>query len=81
MGLNAFFAFTVVGALGFPSGRTRSSLRIRGVVRGPQLHRVSFGVISYCLIALLSGRARKVSPILYVVAAMLLARYIFLHGG
>ena len=42
---------------------------------------VSFGVISYCLIALLSGRARKVSPILYVVAALLLARYIFLQGG
>jgi AGZA family xanthine/uracil permease-like MFS transporter len=42
---------------------------------------VSFGVISYCLIALLSGRVRKVSPILYVVAALLLARYIFLGGG
>jgi adenine/guanine/hypoxanthine permease len=42
---------------------------------------VSFGVISYCLIALLSGRGRKVSPILYVVAALLLARYIFLQGG
>ena len=39
---------------------------------------VSFGVISYCVIALLSGRFRKVSPILYVVAALLLARYIFL---
>ena len=42
---------------------------------------VSFGVISYCLIALLSGQGRKVSPILYVVAALLLARYIFLPGG
>lgn len=42
---------------------------------------VSFGVISYCLIALLSGRGRKVSPILYVVAALLLARYIFLQAG
>ena len=42
---------------------------------------VSFGVISYCLIALLSGRGRKVSLILYVVAALLLARYIFLQGG
>ena len=42
---------------------------------------VSFGVIAYCLIAALSGRARKVSPILYVVAVLLLARYIFLQGG
>ena len=42
---------------------------------------VSFGVISYCLIALLSGRFRKVSPILYVVALLLLARYIFLDSA
>jgi AGZA family xanthine/uracil permease-like MFS transporter len=42
---------------------------------------VSFGVISYCLIALLSGRGRKVSPIMYVVTALLLARDIFLGGG
>ncbi len=42
---------------------------------------VSFGVISYCLIALLSGRFAKVSPVLYVVAALLLARYIFLGSG
>ncbi|WP_245873003.1 NCS2 family permease, partial [Deinococcus planocerae] len=39
---------------------------------------VSLGVISYCAIKLLSGRARQVSPILYVVAALLLARYIWL---
>jgi len=42
---------------------------------------VSFGVISYCLIAVLSGRFRKVSPILYVVALLLLARYIFLDSA
>ena len=42
---------------------------------------VSFGVISYCAIALLSGRVRKVSPILYVVALLLLARYVFLGEG
>jgi AGZA family xanthine/uracil permease-like MFS transporter len=42
---------------------------------------VSFGVISYCAIALLSGRPRKVSIILYVVALLLLARYIFLGAG
>jgi len=42
---------------------------------------VSFGVISYCAIKLLSGRGRLVSPILYVVALLLLARYIFLSEG
>ena len=42
---------------------------------------VSLGVISYCAIKLLSGRARQVSPILYVVAALLLARYIWLTEG
>ncbi|WP_034388792.1 NCS2 family permease [Deinococcus sp. YIM 77859] len=41
---------------------------------------VSLGVISYCAIKLFSGQARRVSPILYVVAALLLARYIWLMG-
>ena len=39
---------------------------------------VSFGVISYCVIKLVAGEGKKVSPILYVVAALLIARYIFL---
>ncbi|MBB6015349.1 NCS2 family permease (plasmid) [Deinococcus sp. D7000] len=42
---------------------------------------VSLGVISYCAIKLLSGRAKEVSPILYVVGALLLARYIWLNEG
>lgn len=42
---------------------------------------VSFGVLSYCALKLLTGRARSVSPILYGVAALLLARYLFLSGG
>jgi AGZA family xanthine/uracil permease-like MFS transporter len=42
---------------------------------------VSFGVISYCVIKVLSGEAKKVSPILYVVTLLLLARYIFLSEG
>jgi AGZA family xanthine/uracil permease-like MFS transporter len=42
---------------------------------------VSFGVIAYCAIKLLSGEGRKVSPILYVVALLLVARYVFLAGG
>ncbi len=42
---------------------------------------VSLGVISYCAIKLLSGRAKQVSPILYAVAAALLARYIWLTEG
>jgi AGZA family xanthine/uracil permease-like MFS transporter len=39
---------------------------------------VSFGVISYAAIMLLSGRGRKVDPLLYVVAAALIVRYVWL---
>ncbi|GAA5512874.1 adenine permease AdeP [Deinococcus carri] len=41
---------------------------------------VSLGVISYCAIKLFSGQMRRVSPILYGVAALLLIRYIWLVG-
>jgi adenine/guanine/hypoxanthine permease len=39
---------------------------------------VSLGVIAYCAIKLFTGQGRKVHPILYVVAALLVARYVFL---
>ncbi|WP_447925988.1 NCS2 family permease [Georgenia muralis] len=39
---------------------------------------VSLGVISYCAIKLFTGDGRKVHPILYVVALLLVARYVFL---
>jgi AGZA family xanthine/uracil permease-like MFS transporter len=39
---------------------------------------VSFGVISYAGINLLCGRGRKVDPLLYAVAALLIARYVWL---
>lgn len=42
---------------------------------------VSFGVIAYCVIKLASGEGKKVSPILYVVALLLIARYVFLSAG
>jgi AGZA family xanthine/uracil permease-like MFS transporter len=41
---------------------------------------VSFGVVSYALIKLLSGKGRDVDPLLYLVAAALIARYIWLAG-
>jgi AGZA family xanthine/uracil permease-like MFS transporter len=41
---------------------------------------VSFGVISYAAIKLLSGRAKDVHPLLYGVAALLIIRYIWLGG-
>lgn len=37
---------------------------------------VSAGIISYCAIKLLTGRGKEISPILYIVAALLVARYI-----
>jgi len=39
---------------------------------------VSFGVISYAAIMLLTGRGKRVDPLLYVVAALLVARYAWL---
>lgn len=39
---------------------------------------VSFGVISYAALKLLSGRAREVDPLLFGVAAVLIARYVWL---
>ena len=41
---------------------------------------VSFGVIGYSAIMLLSGRGRSVDPLLYGVAALLIARYVWLTG-
>ena len=41
---------------------------------------VSFGVISYAAIKLLSGRGQEVDPLLYLVAALLVARYVWLGG-
>jgi AGZA family xanthine/uracil permease-like MFS transporter len=41
---------------------------------------VSFGVISYAAIKLCTGRGRTVDPILYVVAALLMVRYVWLSG-
>jgi AGZA family xanthine/uracil permease-like MFS transporter len=41
---------------------------------------VSFGVIGYAAIKLLSGRGKEVDPLLYLVAALLIARYAWLSG-
>ncbi|HEY0396189.1 MAG TPA: NCS2 family permease [Candidatus Elarobacter sp.] len=41
---------------------------------------VSFGVISYAAIKLFSGRGKEVDPLLYGVAALLVARYVWLSG-
>ncbi|MGO0578175.1 NCS2 family permease [Ornithinimicrobium panacihumi] len=39
---------------------------------------VSIGIISYCLIKVLTGKAKEVHWILYIVALLLVARYIWL---
>lgn len=39
---------------------------------------VSFGLISYCAIKAFSGQPKQVNPVLYLVAALLVVRYIFL---
>jgi len=40
---------------------------------------VSFGVLSYVLLKLVSGKRREVHPLVFVFAALFLARYIFLR--
>ena len=39
---------------------------------------LALGFISYPLIRLIEGRWREVSPLLYVVAMLFIARYVFL---
>lgn len=39
---------------------------------------ISFGVISYAIINLLSGKSSKVSPLMYVLAIIFLCKYVFL---
>jgi AGZA family xanthine/uracil permease-like MFS transporter len=41
---------------------------------------VSFGVISYVVIKASTGGARKINPVLYIVAALLVVRYAWLAG-
>ena len=41
---------------------------------------ISFGIIAWVLIHALSGRAREVSPLMYVMAVLLAARYAYLGG-
>jgi len=40
---------------------------------------ISFGLLSYALLKLASGRGRGVHPLVYVFAALFLARYLFLR--
>jgi adenine/guanine/hypoxanthine permease len=42
---------------------------------------LSLGVISYCLIKACAGQARRVSPVLYGVGALMVARYVWLGAG
>lgn len=41
---------------------------------------IAFGFISYSLLKLVTGRAREGQPILHVLAALFLLRYLFLKG-
>ncbi|MBI4543585.1 MAG: NCS2 family permease, partial [Gemmatimonadetes bacterium] len=42
---------------------------------------LALGFITYPLIKLVSGRGREVSPLVYLLAALFLVRYIYLGGG
>ena len=43
-------------------------------------HGLAFGFILYPLLKLMAGRGREVSWLMYVMAAVFIARYLFLHG-
>lgn len=42
---------------------------------------LALGFISYLLIKVLAGRAREVSPLVYVLAALFVLRYAYLGAG
>lgn len=39
---------------------------------------IAFGVISYVLINLITGKAKKISPVMYILAVLFVCKYIFL---
>ena len=39
---------------------------------------ISIGVISYVLINLISGKAKKITPLMYILAVLFICKYIFL---
>ena len=39
---------------------------------------ISLGIISYVVLNVLTGKAKKVSPLMYVLAALCVLKYIFL---
>lgn len=39
---------------------------------------IAFGVISYVVINLFCGKAKKVNPLMYVLAVMFVLKYVFL---
>jgi AGZA family xanthine/uracil permease-like MFS transporter len=40
---------------------------------------ISFGMISYVLLNLVCGKAKKVSPLMYILAVLFILKYIFLQ--
>jgi len=39
---------------------------------------IAFGVISYCVLSLTSGRGKEVHWLLYIVALALIGRYVYM---
>jgi len=39
---------------------------------------ISLGIISYVILNLVTGKAKKVSPLMYVLAVLFILKYIFL---
>ena len=55
-------------------------LTVALMVFGFAIHEgISAGCVSYAIVKTVSGRYKEVHPVMYVIAALLIARYAFLH--
>ena len=42
---------------------------------------IAMGVVSYVVINLLCGKAKKITPLMYVLAVLFICKYIFLYNN
>ena len=69
MGINAFLAYTVVGSYGYSWQVGLLAVFIEGI---------AFGMISYVIMNIFAGKAKKLNPVMYVLFILFILKYIFL---
>ncbi|MBQ8323511.1 MAG: NCS2 family permease [Clostridia bacterium] len=78
-----FLMFTNITSLKFEEGDYASSIpAYLCIIAMPLFYSISegisLGIISYVFLHLVSGKAKKVSPVMYVLAVLFILKYIFL---